>query len=74
MAYAARTAPDAAFRLKTLAAGTDGREIAWQAHFLESTELSSGAVQPARRCAGAEIASTGGSSMRPYGWTSCRKG
>lgn len=48
--------PDAAFKLETLAQGTDSAAIAKQAHFLKSMALSAGAVRVARLCEAVEEA------------------
>jgi len=48
--------PDAAFKLETLATGTDSAAIARQAHFLKSMALSAGAVRVARLCEDVERA------------------
>ena len=52
--------PDAAFKLETLAAGTDAGAIARQAHLLKSMALSAGAVRVARICEEVELASKEG--------------
>lgn len=43
-------APDAVFKLETLATAGDPSEIAKQAHLLKSMSLSAGAAQVAARC------------------------
>ncbi len=47
-------APDAVFKLETLAAGSDPGAVAKQAHFLKSMSLSAGAAQLAELCEGLE--------------------
>jgi two-component system sensor histidine kinase BarA len=52
--------PDAAFKLETLAQGTDSAAIAKQAHFLKSMALSAGASRVARLCEEVENAGRAG--------------
>jgi len=47
-------APDAVFKLETLAAGSDPGAVARQAHFLKSMSLSAGAAQLSELCEGME--------------------
>lgn len=47
-------APDAVFKLETLAQGGDPGAVAKQAHFLKSMSLSAGAAQLAELCEGLE--------------------
>jgi CheY-like chemotaxis protein len=52
--------PDAAFKLETLAQGTDSAAIAKQAHFLKSMALSAGAAKVAALCEAVEEAGKAG--------------
>jgi len=60
-------APDAAFKLETLAQGGDPAAIAKQAHFLKSMALSAGAARVAAHCERIETAGKAGDLVSALG-------
>jgi HPt (histidine-containing phosphotransfer) domain-containing protein len=60
-------APDAAFKLETLAKGSDPAAIAKQAHFLKSMALSAGAARVAGHCERIEAAGKAGDLVGALG-------